>query len=276
MIKRVLTAFTLGLGLTAAASAFAEVDAERLQAALEDPIRAEDSARDQYRHPGETLAFLGIRPDMTVVEMAPGGGWYTRILAPYLEDEGHYVAGNYHPDTFGERAVDALTRWPETWPDQVRAWAPEIGDITTFTYQTEEPEAFGPNADAALYFRAVHGLASRGRLTEVLGETYAMLKPGGLVGVVQHRAPADATDEYANGANGYMKQADVIALFEDAGFEFIEASDVNANPKDPANWETGVWTLPPSLRGPEELRDEVLAIGESDRMTLKFRKPATD
>ena len=124
-------------------------------------------------------------------------------------------------------------------------------------------------ADAVLFFRAVHGLVRTGRAEEVLGEVYTVLNPGGVVGVVQHRAKADAPDDYADGSNGYLRQADVIAMFENAGFEFEEASEVNANPTDPANHDGGVWNLLPVGRGGEDLH----YIGESDRMTLRFRKP---
>ncbi len=276
------------LALTTAASVFAlaacasngygdtdtgDVDNAKLDAVLSDARRDNDRARDIYRHPKDTLSFFRLSPDMTVVEMAPGGGWYTRILAPYVAEEGGYIAGNYHPDTFGERARESLGNWPNAFPDRVAAWAPDL-EIDTFSYQTGQSAAFEGEADAVLYFRALHGLAGQDRLSDVLDETYAMLKPGGIVGVVQHRAKEDAPDAYANGDNGYMKQSDVIARFEAKGFDFVSSAEINANPNDPANWEGGVWTLPPANRGPEERRQEFLAIGESDRMTLLFRKPA--
>ncbi|MEM1380250.1 MAG: hypothetical protein AAGH41_06465 [Pseudomonadota bacterium] len=249
----------------------AAADHNDLDTVLADARRDNDRARDVYRNPKETLEFFGIEGDMTVVEMAPGGGWYTRILLPLVAEDGGYIAGNYEPSTFGSRNQRLVT-WPETFKAATEEAYPGVS-IQTFTYETGGAAEIGPVADAVLFFRALHALVGRDRIDAVLADAMSILKPGGVVGVVQHRAMDDAPDDYANGSKGYLRQADVVAAFEKAGFELVKSSDVNANAKDPANWPGGVWTLPPANRGPEERRDEFLAIGESNRMTLLFRKP---
>ncbi|MFU8814977.1 MAG: class I SAM-dependent methyltransferase, partial [Pseudomonadales bacterium] len=258
----------------------------RLAAVLAD--QPEDiQARYQYRRPAETLAFFGIEPGMTVMEALPGGGWYTRILLPYLGEDGQLIGANYPADIyrlFGfmtEEQIAAQETWVADWTARAEGWRGE-GDaaVAAFAFGSL-PEELRGTADAALLIRALHNLArfedEGGFLTTALANVHAVLKPGGIVGVVQHEARPEMPDDWASGDAAYLKRSFVIGAFESAGFEFVEASDINANPLDQPTTEDSVWRLPPSLRGSDdddELRARMQAIGESHRMTLKFRKPA--
>ena len=244
----------------------------------------EDKARDAARHPQETLEFFRVTPGLTVVEGLPGGGWYTTILANYLGADGVLYGVNY-----------ADRMWPMMRPDDTvwiaertaatGAYPAEVATYTDngmkargFTFETVPPEVNG-TVDMVLMLRALHNLnrfeKDAGTRSRALEAIHKMLKPDGLVGVEQHRAPETATDAWADGSHGYLKQSAVIAMFEQAGFKLVAASEVNANPKDKPAGEDTVWRLPPSLRGSEDdpkRRAAMLAIGESDRMTLLFRK----
>jgi predicted methyltransferase len=244
----------------------------------------EDKARDVYRHPAETLAFFRVEPGMTVAEGLPGGGWYTRILANYLGGEGTLYGVNYAdrlypllsfatPEWIAER-----TAATGKFPDTVAGFTDNGISALGFTFETVPADVNG-TVDRVLMIRALHNLnrfeEKAGTRTRALAAINTMLKDDGLVGVVQHRAPASASDEWAVGNAGYLKQASVITMFEEAGFELVAESEINANPLDKPAGEDVVWRLPPSLRGGEknpEQRDAMLAIGESDRMTLLFRK----
>ena len=254
-----------------------------LQAVIESRS-AEDRARDGARHPMETLSFFQVDPGMTVAEGLPGGGWYTRILANYLGSEGILYGVNY---------VDRM--WPmfswatEDWIKQTIAkhkqFDVKVAGFTDnfiraqgITFDTVPTEAVG-NVDRVLMIRALHNLnrfeATEGTRSQVLAAIRDMLKDDGLVGVVQHRLPESAADEGADGSRGYMKQSAVIAMFEEAGFELVASSEINANAKDQPGPEDMVWRLPPSLRGSKDKPEQkaaMEAIGESDRMTLLFRK----
>ena len=243
-------------------------------------------ARYRYRNPAETLNFFGIEPGMTVVEMLPGGGWYSRILAGYLGPDGTLVGANYPQAVwplFGfmsEERIAQMATWAEDWPDQARAWEIEDSASLDAFVLDELPEEMAGTADAVLLIRALHNLvrfdAEHGVLDPALADLYTVLKPGGIVGVVQHEARPDMPDDWANGANGYIKRDLVVARFEGAGFELVDESDINANPLDQPGIEDSVWRLPPSLRGSEEDHEQrvaMQAIGESHRMTLKFRTP---
>jgi len=239
-------------------------------------------ARYEARHPAETLAFFDIQPGMTVVEALPGGGWYSKILLAYLGPDGSLIGGHYPDDLwirfgFGEdwaaRRIEATASWPEA----AAGWSVEAPAEIASTTLSDLPQG---TADAVLFIRALHNLnrfnADGGYLDTALQETYEALKPGGIVGVVQHRAPATLSDDWASGARGYLKQDDVIARFEQFGFELVGTSEINANPLDQPTEDDFVWRLPPSLNGTEPGSPEraaMEAIGESDRMTLKFRKP---
>jgi len=243
---------------------------ERLRAVIDDPQRpASEAERDRYRHPYQTLTFFGLEPDMTVVELAPGTGWYTEILGPYLRDEGRLIGAHVDPDD---------ERLPDFYQDIYAAWIDRIGDRERFgdvevvEFMPPEKSGLGEpgSADMVLTFRSTHGWKDDGVFDDVLEGAHAVLRPGGVLGVVQHRMPEDHDgDEY----NGYVKQSWVVARAESSGFRLVEASDINANPDDSADHPEGVWSLPPSLRNvADEDRERYLAIGESDRMTLKFVK----
>ena len=243
-------------------------------------------ARYVYRHPEETLNFFGIKPGMTVVEALPGGGWYSKLLLPLLGQEGQLVGVNYPQDVwplfgfFSEERIAQLATWTTDWPAGAQAWRGEnAASVSAFEFG-KTPEDLSGTADAVLFIRALHNLArfedQGGFLTTAITDSYNVLKPGGIVGVVQHHAPDTASDGWADGSRGYLKKGFVIAQMQAAGFEFVASSDVNANSKDQPTAEDVVWRLPPSLRGAKdnaELTAKMLAIGESNRMTLKFRKP---
>jgi predicted methyltransferase len=247
--------------------------------------RSEEArARDAYRHPAETLTFFQVKPGMTVAEGLPGEGWYTRILANYLGAKGTLYGINY-PERIWPLFDFATDKWiakrkasTAQFPARVREYTDNGITATGFTFATIPPDVTG-TVDRVLLIRALHNLfrfeSRSGSLTQALAAMRGMLKDDGLVGVVQHRAPESASDEWADGSQGYLKQSAVIATFEQAGFELVASSEVNANPLDKPGADDSVWRLPPSLRTSEEdpeLRAAMLAIGESDRMTLLFRK----
>jgi predicted methyltransferase len=242
--------------------------------------------RYAHRNPAETLAFFGIEPGMTVVEALPGGGWYTKILLPYLGSDGRLIGVNYPPAIFQlfgmtEEQIAAQQTWVEDWTSTAEGWrGEEDAEVSAFVFGAMPAELQG-SADAALVIRALHNLArfegDGGFLTTALADLYNSLKPGGIVGVVQHEARPEMPDEWAAGQNGYLKRSFVVDAFSSAGFELVGESEINANPLDQPTAEDAVWRLPPSLgtsRDDEKLRTEMQAIGESHRMTLKFRKPA--
>ena len=248
-------------------------------AALEQVLgherRADDRARDTWRHPAETLAFFKIEPGMTVVDYMPAGGWYTRVIVPYLGAQGSYIALNpeLHPELTGY--WDMYRGTAAKFPAEAREWVGE-GHAKVIGANTDDDlAALAGTADRALIFREIHNMRRFGWLHNSLVTMRRLLKDDGLLGVVQHRAKADAPVDYILGDNGYQREEDVIKLFEAYGFELVDKSEVNANPADPANWEGGVWTLPPGYRGAPEgsaRRAELDKVGESDRMTLLFRK----
>ena len=262
----------------AAADAHTEAAAPALDDVLAHERRDDDRARDEFRNPAETLAFFGVEPTMTVAEYGPGGGWYTRVLAPYLMPAGQYVAFNQDSDgrTYRTRAQEARSKaWTETFKNGIaEGMGVDADDVMAF--ETDEmPEDVAGTVDRVLIFRSMHGLNIGNSADAVLKAARMMLTDDGMVGVVQHRAPEGASyDDYGARQRGYMRKADVVAIFEANGFELAGESEVNANASDPANWERGVWTLPPVLATGEDdaRRSEYLAIGESDRMTLLFRK----
>ncbi|MBT8473751.1 MAG: class I SAM-dependent methyltransferase [Marinicaulis sp.] len=236
----------------------------------------EERARDQFRNPKETLEFFGITADMNVVEIWPGGGWYTQVIAPYLKSGGgKYYAAGFSRTGASDRVIAALDKFQETYVDH-----PEIyGDIEMTVLGSGGEIAPPGSADAVLTFRNVHNWQSRGTAEEYFAEFYKALKPGGVLGVVEHRA--DGAELPDDGSSGYVHTDDVKALAAAAGFEFDRSSEVNANAADTKDHPFGVWTLPPvrrssEVRGvddPDFDRAKYDAIGESDRMTLMFRKP---
>lgn len=248
----------------------------------------DDAAKTRYqtRHPEETLNYFGIKPGMTVAEVLPGGGWYSKILLPYLGDEGKLIGVDYSVDMwskFGGFAdkefLSQRKTWSKTWTDGAMDWrAGTQAKVAAFPFGSMPKEMKG-SADAVLFFRSLHHLNrwDAAYWDSAIGDTKALLKPGGVVGIVQHRGPEANPDAWANGDNGYLKQSFVIEKFEAAGFELAgEPSEINGNPKDIPSAEDMVWRLPPTLgtsRDNPELKANMEAIGESDRMTLLFRKP---
>ncbi len=243
-------------------------------------------ARYQHRHPKETLQFLGIEPGMIVVEGLPGRGWYTRILLPYLGKDGHLIGATYAMDMWPNFAfanaefLEMQSTWTTDWPAGAEEWRDEdSATVTAFNFGAM-PESIAGTADVVFLARVLHNLANfeeeGGFLTEAMADVYSALKPGGVLGIVQHQARDDMSDEFADGSHGYLKKSFVIAAVEQAGFEFVAESNINENPQDQPSEEDVVWRLPPSLGTSQdnpELKAEMEAIGESNRMTLKFRKP---
>lgn len=244
-----------------------------LQAAIDNGSRdPANVARDVHRHPGQTLAFFGIRPDQTVVEITPGGGWYAEILAPYLKANGHYVAAVVDPQAVAEgRGRDYQQRSKDGLEKKFAGAPAQFDRAHVVAYDPAAP-AFGPagSADLVLTFRNVHNWRQAGQAEGMFKGFFEVLKPGGVLGVVEHRARADVA---ADDKSGYVGQDQVIALARAAGFELAGSSEVNANPRDTKDHPNGVWTLPPSNNHPEADRAKYQAIGESDRMTLRFVKP---
>jgi len=234
---------------------------------LSHPRRAEDQARDASRHPAETLAFFRVSPGMTVVDFMPSGGWYTRVLVPYLGEKGRYIGLNPYPGTNQQFAAYA-GGLAEKFPPAAAKW--DLQGAPIAAYNTDGlPADMAGTVDRVLVFRSMHTLVRNGIAEPELQAMHQLLKADGLLGIEQHRARADAPDAYVDGSKGYLRQKDVIALIEKQGFELVAASEINANPKDTADHPAGVWELPPNLR---TKREELKAIGESDRMTLLFRK----
>jgi len=261
---------TLALAATAA-GAQAGNDEAALAAAIAGPQRsAANKARDAYRHPLQTLRFLGLAPGQTVVEIAPGGGWYTEILAPLLRERGKLYAAHYDAGAAGEESAKARANYAQKLARDPASY----GKVVVGTLPLRQPADFAPpgSADLVLTFRNIHNWIQDGHLDDSLRAFYAVLKPGGVLGVEEHRAtPGTSLDQMI--ATGYVTEDYVIDHARAAGFALAGRSEVNANPRDGHDHPDGVWSLPPTLRGGERDRAAFLAIGESDRMTLKFVKP---
>ncbi len=274
MRRFVIPAFVIcGLSFVVNAQAKGTPTADLIEKWMSGSHRdAGNAARNQYRHPKETLTFFRIDASMTVVEIWPSGGWYTEILAPLLRDEGKYYAAGF-----------ALTakRTPEWRKKMQRAFQkkldarPDLYDrviVTELSIPERTDMAPPGTADRMLTFRNVHNWMKGEYAPAMFKAMFKALKQGGVLGVVEHRAPKSASHERMV-LSGYVTEAHVKTLASDAGFRFVASSEINANPKDTADHPSGVWTLPPSLRLGEKDRAKYLAIGESDRMTLRFIKP---
>ena len=231
----------------------------------------ENKLRDQFRHPKQTLTFFGIKSNMSVIEIWPGKGWYTEIIAPYInKGGGHFIAAGFPQHTGPE--------WRQTMQREYQQWLEQSPDL----YSQVKVVELGPpsswnlapenSVDAILTFRNVHNWLKGGYEVDMFNSFYKALKPGGILGVTDHRAKAD-TDVETMKKSGYLSEDLVISLAEQAGFVLEAKSDINANPLDDTHHPKGVWTLPPTLRLGEHNREKYLAIAESDRMTLRFRKP---
>jgi predicted methyltransferase len=239
-----------------------------IAAAVAAPTRTPaNTARDKYRNPAETLAFFGVKPGDTIVELWPGGGWYTEILAPLVQSGG----GTLYTAAPWERGLNGIK---ERQGADAALYGPL--KLAEFPHTGANPKVPDGSADVVLTFRNVHNWRFGGadNTAEAFRQIHAMLKPGGVLGVVEHRLNEDA-DSAREESSGYMKESSIIAFAEAAGFRLAGKSEINANPRDTKDYEKGVWTLPPTLREGDKDRDAYLAIGESDRMTLKFVKPAS-
>lgn len=244
-----------------------------LDAAVAGEHRPEDArARDRYRHPKETLMFFGLRPDMTVVEMYPGTGWYSAILAPVLRENGHLVAAQFDPETPPDYRAGVYADYMMNFAE-----FPGVYDeVEVIIINPPDAVTLGEDgsADMVVTFRNIHSWTNAGEIDAVFGAIARVLKPGGIFGVVQHRAD-EGVDPIESAKLGYVPESFVIDKAAAAGLVLVDRSEINANPKDTKDHMVGVWALPPSLRGDLNLREEKRAIGESDRMTLKFVKPTS-
>lgn len=251
---------TTGKNSTAASKA-------AIDAAVGAPTRTPANlARDQYRNPAATLAYFGLKPGDTVVELWPGGGWYTEILAPHANAGG----GTYWAAAPWDRGLNRIKEWQAAKPDLYGKV-----QLAEFPHTGTNPKVADGSADIVLTFRNVHNWRFGGsdKTAEAFRQIYAMLKPGGTLGVVEHRLNENQ-DSALEEKSGYMKESSVIAFAEAAGFKLAGRSEINANPRDTKDYPKGVWTLPPRFAEGDVDRAKYAAIGESDRMTLKFVKPA--
>ncbi len=227
----------------------------------------QNKLRDVYRHPVETLEFFGITPEMTVVEIAPGQGWYMEILAPLLAEKGRYImAAPVVDKPYFKINAELMNVWKAKYPN--------VGSkMESAIFSPPSKIVFPPaeTADLVVTFRNVHNWMTAKGEEQAFKAFYDVLKPGGILGVVEHRALPSQEDPLAK--SGYVREQDVIELAARAGFKLVGSSEINANSKDTKDHPEGVWTLPPALKLGEKNREKYLAIGESDRMTLKFMKP---
>ena len=241
------------------------------QLVVGDHRSPENIARNQTRNPKETLEFFGLTPDSVVVEIWPSGGWYTEIVAPYVREQGKYYAAHWDPDS----QVEFIQRGIQNFRDKL-ATRPDLYDRVEMTaLAPPEKTEIAPegSADLVLTFRNIHNWMPAGTADVMFDAMYKALKPGGVLGVVEHRGNPEVPQD-PRARSGYVNEDYAIELAEKAGFVLDARSEINANPADTKDYDGGVWTLPPTLRRGEEDRDKYLAIGESDRFTLKFRKPA--
>ena len=242
-----------------------------LAAALAKSNRDADRARDAHRHPAETLAFFQISPDMKVGEYAPGGGWYTRVLGNYMSPNGKLVGLYFTPEegVFDEKTRTAIRAGAAGFPAQVEKWTGRAAAGTQGLTLDTITDADRGSFDRIMVMRMLHNMSRWNFADSELKAIRSLLKPGGMLGIEQHRAKEGASGDYANGTKGYLRQKDVIGLVEAMGFELVGASEINANPRDTADHAGGVWEMPPTL---QTKREELKGLGESDRMTLLFRK----
>jgi len=247
-----------------------QATAQALDNILADPHRPEaDRARDRYRHPKDTLLFFGIRPEMSVLEVWPEPGWYTDIIAPLVRDRGKYYGAVMEADPSSQYVSARL----EAYRNKLASDSTLYGNASVVTFSPNGSDVVPPGSvDMVVTFRNMHNWMARGTAPQVFATIFKALKPGGVLGVTDHRGnPAVPQDPKAK--SGYVNEEYAIQLIEAQGFKLAGSSEVNANPKDTKNYEQGVWTLPPTYRLGDADREKYAAIGESDRFTLKFVKP---
>ena len=269
MIRHSLIAILGVAGIAAAPVITAPLAAAPFDAVIASSARSDaNKARDASRHPAQTLTYFGIKPTMTVVEISPAAGWYTEILAPFLNDKGQYIGAASNP-----AASEAAAAGVKKFKDKLAANpAMNKAKVTAFGKGSYDLAPAG-SADAVLTFRNVHNWHMAGFDAEAFKAFYTALKPGGVLGIEEHRLPENKADALMK-TSGYMKTSYVRQLAEAAGFKYVGSSEVNANPRDTKDYPKGVWTLPPNFAEKDVDKAKYAAIGESDRMTLKFVKPA--
>jgi predicted methyltransferase len=270
--KTLLSASIISIALASISAAAhtveSMVDTQLVHAVASEHRAAKNKMRDQYRHPQQTLEFFGFKSNMTVVEITPGGGWYTEILAPALKGKGKLIGAHY-PDT-GEDNYYSNSRKKLVKKLASHDMYSEV-ELSNFVPKKASELAPAGTADMVLTFRNLHNWGEEG-VSQVFVDAFKALKTDGILGVVEHRLPKGATPSDNN--RGYVSVEKTIAQAEAAGFTLIASSEINANYKDKASYEKGVWTLPPSLALKDKDKEKYLTIGESDRMTLKFAKVA--
>ena len=284
-MRRFLLSIATGFGLLAAPISAGAAENKReaeacrgcealLELAAASPKRKDDRARDAWRHPVETLAFFGVRPDMKVGEYAPGGEWYSRFLGLYLGKQGKLVGLFFNPEAnaFSEKTRTNIAAGVAKYPQDVANFTDIPASNFAAMTLKDVPETQKGTFDRIIIARMLHNMLQWNNADSEIKAMRDLLKPDGMIGIEQHRARPDAPFAYADGSKGYLREADVIRLMELNGFELVRRSEINANPKDSANWPEGVWTLPPTLALKDQDRAKYQAIGESDRMTLLFRK----
>jgi predicted methyltransferase len=264
-------------------------DTSAALAAVLDAQADDAKARYSFRNPQETMEFFGIEPGMTVLEGLPGGGWYSKILLPYIGAEGRFIGGNYSLELWqqfpfsNEEFMARMQDWPTKFISDAEGWRGDAATSVGAFHFGSLPEGYANSVDVAFFPRVFHNAVSYQNqgagdyMTEMIADVYTALKPGGIFGVVQHEARPEMSDEFADGSHGYLKKAWLIEQVEAAGFELVAESEINSNPKDQPTEEEIVWRLPPSYEGTRDDPEQKAAvdmIGESNRMTLKFRKPS--
>lgn len=274
-LARPSRALFLCAGLTLGMAQAAE-PAAPLDTALDGSWRSpENRARDQYRHPRQTLEFFGVRANASVIEITPGGGaWYGEILAPWLKDSGQYIAANVDSSKVPAASQAYFSREQQAQAKKFAADPERYGKARIVAFNPAAPE-FGPanSTDFVLTFRNVHNWVAAHNEVQAFKAMFAVLKPGGVLGVIDHRAPAGRSLDAKLMETGYLPEDYVIGLAQQAGFKLAAKSEINANPKDSKDHAQGVWTLPPTYALGEQDKQKYAAIGESDRFTLRFVKP---
>ncbi len=255
----------------------ASFNAAAMDMALSSDIRNDDKERDIFRNPKETLRIFDVSPEHNIIEYAPGGGWYTRILAPYVTEKGQYTAVSFPPEAAISIGADFVERIKKGYKnfssDQSKTLGIEADNLPLYTSDAIAENLHG-TVDRILIIRMMHNLKRWGIDAQEIAALKATLKADGMIGIVQHRAQDDAPEDYVDGNKGYLKRDDLIAFMDSQGFEIAAETKINENPKDKGDYPDGVWTLPPSLGSNDIDKSKFEAIGESNRMTILFKQKA--